>query len=136
MSGILLTADALNGLLAVTPLTARQVAAAEAAVNGTEKVITSMPMAQAAVLVPTNCAAGVTLDVRLQGRNKSTDSFTDNVVIFAQVTNASNGIQRLNIASPFKRYRTVHTVAGTGSCGWVVLLVGSKVKYAPITQVD
>lgn len=132
----MLTQDVLNGLLAVTPLQARHVAAAEANVNGTEKNITSMPLAAAAILVPTTIAAGVTLDVRVQGRNRSTDSWTDNVAVFAQASNASQGIQRVNIATPFRRYRTVHTITGTGAIGFTVLLAGTRVRYAPITQVD
>lgn len=133
----MLTADALNGLLAITPLTARHVTANEAAVTGTEKNITSMPLAAAAVLIPTTIVAGGTLDVSVQGRNKSTDAWTTGVVTFAQATSAAMTIQRLSLPTHFRRYRTLHTVAGTaGAVGWVVLLVGTRVRYAPITQVD
>lgn len=135
----MITKDALDGLLAITPLASVKRTAA-ATTNGTEKVITSMPHAVAAVLTVQECTAAHTADIKVQGRNLSTDSWVDTSAVFTQVTNAAQGVQRKNIDVPYKRYRSVDTTAGAFGANQVVtfslVLVGTRVKYAPITQVD
>ena len=135
-----IVADALNGLLDIMPLGAVYGVAAAAAVDGTTKTTKSMPHACAVVLTPTACTAGKTLDLAVWGKNKAADAWVL-VGTFAQVTNAAQGIQRLNVAAPYKMYKTIHTIAGTAFAGtdtvaWACHLVGTNAKFAPIVQVD
>lgn len=135
----LLTSDALDGLLAITPLSVAARNAA-ASTNGADKVMSSMPMAVAAILSVSACPAAHTLTVSVEGRNLSTDGYTS-VATFTQVTNANFATpQRRNIAQPFKRYRGVDVTTGAFGAGvfvsFALILVGTRVKFAPITQVD
>jgi hypothetical protein len=139
MPGTLITADALDGLLAVTPLqSARETAVVTNSVS-TDKVMAMMPHAVSVLLTVIECTAAHTLDIKVQGRNLSTDAYTD-VAIFAQVTNANQANQRLNIAQPYKRYRTSRSTTGAFGAGQFVTysltLIGTRCKFAPITQVD
>ena len=131
--------DALE-ILAITPLAAVRTTAA-ATVNGTERVMASMPLAVAAVLMPIECPAAHTLDIKIQGRNGSSDSWVD-LVTFTQVTNAAQAIQRASVGAPYKRYRAVYTTAGAYGAGEFVtfelLIVGTNAQFktAGLVQVD
>lgn len=132
--------DALE-LLAITPLAAVAANAAAGPTNGTEKTLASMPEAVVAVLLPIVCPAAHTLDLKVQGRNLSTDAWTD-LATFTQVTNAAAGVQRLNITSPKKRYRAVYTTAGAFGAGVYLsfdcTIVGTNAQFktAGMVQVD
>lgn len=137
--------DPLNGLLCVTNLTFRHLLAAEADVEGTEKAIKAMPLAVIAVLQPIVVDAGKTIDLKVQGKQLTGDATWTDLVTFTQVTASSKAIQRKEITTPMKIYRTVHTVAGTAFGDgnpdpqeYVVFdcyLVGTNCKNAPIVQV-
>lgn len=133
-----LVKDALDGLLAITPLSAFSLNSATTT-NGTEKEVGSMPLAVAAVLTPVTCPAAHTATVTVQGRDSAAGAWED-VATFAQVTNANTAIQRVNIETPRKRYRTVIVTTGAFGANVLVIgtvhIVGTNVYNAPIVQVN
>jgi hypothetical protein len=111
-------------------------AVADAAVG--EVVMAMMPQSVAAILCTPNTPAGAdTITVKIQGRNKSTDAWTD-VGTFTAIAAAAHGVQRMNLTPVFKRYKAVITTTGAfTSVSYEVFcaIAGTDVMNAPITQV-
>jgi hypothetical protein len=130
--------DALDGLLAITPLLAKADTAAQTATDGSEKDLRSAPGAVAFALIPALCTAAYTITVRVYGRNKSADSWTL-IGTFTQVTNAAQAIQLMNCPTPYRRYKAQYDTTGAYGGGvqtaFTVAVVGTNSKFGPITQV-
>lgn len=132
--------DALQ-VLQIAQLTIFDVTAAAADQLGTAKAIPALPLAAVAVLEPFEAMpAAHTLDVSVLGSDD--DGVNDpyvTVATFAQVTTASHAIQRVEIATPKKYYKTKRTSAGAfGSAEHlraICSIVGTGSVYLPADQV-
>lgn len=98
-----------------------------------------MPLSQAAILKGTSGAASHTLDVKIQGRQLSTDAWTD-LITFTQLTNGNfSTAQRVNLPLHFSRFQIIWTAIGAfGSSqvlGAACVFAGTDLYHAPYTPV-
>lgn len=130
--------DALDGLLAITPLLAKADVTAQTALDGAEKDLRSSPGAVAFALIPTLCTATYTITVRVYGRNKAADAWTL-IGTFTTVTNAAQAVQLMNCPLPYRRYKAQYDTTGAYGGGvltsFAVAVVGTNSKFGPIAQV-
>lgn len=135
-----LVKDVFDGKIASTTLHRKIAVAADTGSYGTAVEVVSQPQAVGVKLIPVKCAASHGATVKVFGSDD--DGVDDAYVELAAFTAFDDDPltpQLKNIATPKKFYKAHQVITGAFGGGaenviFVVELVGTNVRFAPITQ--